>query len=595
MSREGLFQERSETFARQEQTTQRLFNRYAAARVLVFLSSGVLVWLAFEQWGVLPAAVLAGLGLAGYLWLIGRHQALRIRRDTFRFLKTLNEDEAARLKGRFLRPETGLELLDTAHPYAADLDVFGTHSLFRLLNRTRSHGGTRRLADWLRTPADRPTILRRQQAVAELAPKLDFRQGTEATAMRFENVAESPESLLAWVQTEETLLDRPLFKVVRWSPLLTIPLLVAGWADLIPTGWGWGLLAIQALVTIRANRAVKATVEATHTVLGPLRAYAEVLRRLEAEPLEAELLREIKVTVAGASGGIGLLSRQLDLLSYRQNPYFQLFVGIATSWDLQFGTRVASWKRQHRAHLAQWLDALAEYEALHSLAGLAFAEPRYVVPIIETAPMRLLATRLGHPLLPTARRVTNDFHLDGLGKTALVTGSNMAGKSTFLRTVGVNLVLALAGSVVAADAFACSIVRVFTSMRTQDSLAESTSSFYAELRRLRQLLDLAAVPETAPVFYFLDEILKGTNSRDRHAGARALVRQLSTANAAGLVSTHDVELGEEAENWPFAENFSFQSEVVEGRLYFDYRLRPGVCHSFNASELMRQMGIALLD
>jgi hypothetical protein len=593
VSRAELFEQRREDFARQEQTAQRLFNRYAAARVGVFLGSAVLVWLTYRQVGVPAAAVLSVLGLVGYLGLLGRHQAVRIRRDTFRFLKELNDDEAARLQGRFLRLETGTEFLDPAHPYAADLDVFGTHSLFRLLNRTRTHGGTRRLADWLRAPADRSTLFRRQQAVAELAPRLDFRQRTEATAMRFRTVGESPDGLLAWVRTTDETLFRPIFKIIRWLPLLTISLLVTGWIGIVPSVWGWVLLGVQAGAVLRVGRVVKATVATTNSALGPLRAYAEVLTHLEAEPFESEALRHIGQNLSGASAHVRTLSRNLDLLSYRQNPYFYLFVGLVTSWDLHFGTRVETWKRQHRDDLPRWLDALAEYEALHSLAGLACAEPGYRFPTLAPEPLIVEAQHLGHPLLPAERRVTNSVSLIGTGQTALITGSNMAGKSTFLRTVGVNVVLALTGSVVAAESFACSVVRVFTSMRTQDSLAESTSSFYAELRRLRYLLDLTGVPVAPPVLYFLDEILKGTNSKDRHAGARALIRQLHQTAASGFVSTHDVELGEEATAWPFVQNFSFQSEVIGGELRFDYRLRPGVCHSFNASELMRQMGIAL--
>jgi DNA mismatch repair ATPase MutS len=203
------------------------------------------------------------------------------------------------------------------------------------------------------------------------------------------------------------------------------------------------------------------------------------------------------------------------------------------------------WKAAHHQHLTDWLNVLADTEAMNSLAGHAFANPEYVVPAVSDASeVTIAATSLGHPLIPAAKRISNDFAMQGTGKTILVTGSNMSGKSTFLRTIGLNLVLAQMGAVVSAGAFACSPVRVFSSMRTQDSLEESTSSFYAELKRLRKLLELADEQAHAPVFYLLDEILKGTNSADRHRGAEALIRQLHAKTASGMVSTHDLELGE---------------------------------------------------
>jgi DNA mismatch repair ATPase MutS len=240
----------------------------------------------------------------------------------------------------------------------------------------------------------------------------------------------------------------------------------------------------------------------------------------------------------------------------------------------------------------QWFAARGEAEALYSLAGFAYANPGYALPEITTHALQYEARQLGHPLILAGKRVSNDFSMDGLGKTLVVTGSNMSGKSTFLRTLGINAVLALAGAPVCATACRLSVFRVFTAMRTQDSLEESVSSFYAELKRLRQLIEL--LPTGQPVFYLLDEILKGTNSHDRHEGAKALIRQLHKHHASGLVSTHDLALGQLGEVSPeYVQNYSFNSDFADGKLHFDYKLREGVCRSFNASQLMRQMGIEM--
>ena len=302
-----------------------------------------------------------------------------------------------------------------------------------------------------------------------------------------------------------------------------------------------------------------------------------------------------------ASEAIGQLFKLTEALNYRRNPYFFLLFGVATLWDIHHLIQLERWRKTYGPDLSRWFDALGELEALNSLAGFVYAHPTYVTPDIVEDELTLDFTSASHPLLPTERSVANSLTLTGAGQTVLITGSNMSGKSTFLRTVGANVVLALAGAVVSAERFWCSPVRVFTSMRTQDSLEESTSSFYAELKRLQTLINLTKQPvntsqerssrEKLPVLYFLDEILKGTNSADRHRGAEALIRQLNHTTASGFVSTHDLELGQLTDADGFVRNYHFQSDLLNGELIFDYKLRNGICKSFNASQLMKAIGI----
>ena len=601
VTRTDLFQQRQTQFSQAEQTHQRRFNQLAVARVTLFLSGFFALYLLFDRYGtgsvwaspILPVG--AGF-VAAYLWLLGVHQRVRRQRDEARFLKTLNADEAERLAGRFTRPETGPEFDEPLHPYTADLDVFGSRSLFRLLNRTRTHTGAATLASWLKAPAGFSEITARQAAVRELADKLDWRQATEATAGLQEAVGESTEALLAWIaEPANPVVNQVWFRAARWLlPLLTAGLVGLWLNEVVPFAAIVLSLLVSGLALGRIFAAVKRATEQTHRAIPALRAAAAVLERLETEPFQAEKVGALKARSLGAPEAVRSLSRTLDLLSYRQNPYFTLFIGLPTLWDFQFFAPLERWKHQHRAQLPDWLAVVGELEALSSLAGLAFAEPDFVFPTLETGGASLKTTKLGHALIPPPQRVRNDLSFGSAGHTMLVTGSNMSGKSTFLRTVGTNAVLGLAGSVVCADAMSLPLVRVFTSMRTQDSLEESTSSFYAELKRLRQLLETVAT-DGPPVLFLLDEILKGTNSRDRHGGAKALIFQLKETTAFGFISTHDVELGDEAIAWDFVENMHFRSDLdADGRLVFDYTLRPGVCHSFNAAELMRQMGIHIV-
>jgi DNA mismatch repair ATPase MutS len=314
-------------------------------------------------------------------------------------------------------------------------------------------------------------------------------------------------------------------------------------------------------------------------------------------------LQQLLATLQEASHGaaatqrLGQLSSVAGLFRGREHPLGALLLNSLLLWDLHAVWQLERWKRGLGSELTTVLEVQAELEALVSLAGWQFANPHYVVPELSAEQLEVTATELGHPLIFSTTRITNDFHTVGLAQTVVVTGSNMAGKSTFLRTLGLNMVLALAGGVVCARHFRVSPAQVFTAMRTQDNLAESTSSFYAELKRLRLLLDLSSQQSgtndvALPVFYLLDEILKGTNSLDRHRGARALLRQLHQRRAGGLVSTHDLELAALEEEWPGqVRNFSFNSTFTNGQIHFDFHLTAGTCRSFNASQLMQLMGI----
>ncbi|MVM32504.1 DNA mismatch repair protein MutS [Spirosoma sp. HMF4905] len=607
MTPETTFQDRQQQFSKAEQAAQRQHNQLAFWRLVWFIGSVAAVWLLIRLDYQLGAVVAFLTGIVGFLILLKKHQSVRRERDLSHQLVFINQDEAARLKRQYLRPETGDLFGSPTHHYSGDLDVFGKHSLFRLLNRTHTYEGQSRLATWLKVPSNPDAIRLRQQAATELKPQIDWRQQLEALADIEETIGRSPDALIKWAIAETSPLPGYLNVVRFLFPAITLGLFVAWLLGYVPGTAVLVSLAVHGLILSQTAAKTKDASEQTFEISAALRAFQSLIKQAEQVQGDSVRLRAIREALTSkdrsASEAIGQLSQLTEGLNYRRNPYFFLLFGIASLWDIHYLFRLERWRQQYGPDLSRWFKALGELEALNSLAGFAYANPTYTTPDIVDDEFLLDFTQASHPLLPPDRSVANSLTLSGAGQTVLITGSNMSGKSTFLRTIGANVVLALAGAVVSADRFWCSPVRVFTSMRTQDSLEESTSSFYAELKRLQTLIgltkpitstDQSRLPQDRlPVLYFLDEILKGTNSADRHRGAEALIRQLHQTTASGFVSTHDLELGQLTDADNFVRNFHFQSDLHDGELVFDYKLRNGICESFNASQLMKAIGIEM--
>jgi MutS domain V/MutS domain III len=610
------FQSRKETFQNLAEQFQKRYNQWAIFRGILFLITLLISYVVYNFLSgdyVIPVVII---GITIFLSSVKKHLKIRYLRDKNRALVALNEDEIKRLDNVFTRTETGEQFAEPNHFYTSDLDIFGKQSLFKLLNRTHTYTGANTLANWLKYPANKSEIENRQQAIEELSVKIDFRQELEASAFLIEEVAEPTHKLILWCQSPENEeIKKPIFQYGKYLPYLTVPLILAWSFEVVPIGYPLVLLVIHGIIGKQIYATVSNALDQTLRLTGTLKAYANLSEQIVNQDFTHEKLLILQAQISEASPAIRALEDILNKLGNRANPIFMFVVGIPTLWDVQYFIKLENWKRQYQGNLPKWLDVIAEFETLNSFAGLHFANPDFVKPTISEGSISLKTNGLGHPMIRKIKRVNNDIELEGEGQTIIITGSNMSGKSTFQRTVAVNIALALAGSVVCAEAFACSCMQVFTSMRTQDSLEEDTSSFYAELKRLKSLLlavnsnqlsvnsNQLSVPMASvhwdaqsrplPIFYFLDEILKGTNSKDRHEGAKALILQLHRTTASGFISTHDVELGDEFENQGFVKNYSFSSEVVNNDLVFDYTLRAGVCHSFNASMLMRGIGIKI--
>jgi hypothetical protein len=562
-------------------------------RLLVFAAAAVLAWLAWGRdalsafWLGVPAVVFVCL-------IVAHERVLRARRAEGRAV-THYEKALARLDGQWAgHGETGERFLDPTHPYAADLDLFGTASLFELLSSARTRMGEDTLAGWLLEAGEPAVLLARHEAIAELRPMLDLR---EDLAVLGEDVRTGvhPAELAAWGEAPSDnppLLDSRRARAVAFA----IPCLVAVSAVLwAAKGWrdpSFAMLAAVALFIARYRRAVARVVEAVEQPAHDLALLAKMLARLERErftsPRLVELRAALDVDGQPPSVRIAKLNRLIEMLDSRDNPFMKV-VGPLMLWTEQLAFAIEAWRRMSGPALRRWLAAVGEIEALCALAAYAFEHPADVFPEFESEAC-FEGEEMAHPLLDPPHVVRNSVRLGGDLRMLIVSGSNMSGKSTLLRTVGINAVLAQAGGPVCARRLRMSRLALGASIRTLDSLHDGTSRFYAEIKRLHQIMELTSGP--LPVLFLLDELLHGTNSHDRRIGAEAIVRGLVERGAMGLVTTHDLALAQVADALAQrAANVHFEDQFENGRMTFDYRLQPGVVEKSNALELMRSVGL----
>ncbi|HKR64686.1 MAG TPA: DNA mismatch repair protein MutS [Thermoanaerobaculia bacterium] len=505
----------------------------------------------------------------------------------------------------------GDEFSEEHHPYAADFDLFGRGSLFELISTAVTGAGRARLAAWLKTPSmDASEIASRQVAVAELRERVPLREDLSVSANEVTKEIESAH-LDAWaamppmaIGAAERVLARVLSIVTLILFALTIPSLVArlvGWSypeahiGAFASMPAWPLVVAIFASSILARRLapqVAPVVNAVERAEPALALLAGLLARLERETFAALRLVALSARLRGvdgkASDEIERLRRLVALLDARRNQFFALFA-IILLWTPQVAMAIERWRLRSGAHIGEWIEAVAEFEALASLSSFAFEQESFVMPEIAERGLLFDARALAHPLIPRDRRVANDVRLDDTLRLLVVSGSNMSGKSTMMRSIGVAAVLAMAGGPVCARALRIAPVAVGASIRIHDSLQENASRFYAEILRIRQILELS---KEGPLLFLLDEILAGTNSHDRRIGAEAIVRGLVGRDAIGLVSTHDLALAQIAESLaPRAANVHFEDHMEEDRVVFDYTMRPGVVTKSNALALMRSVGI----
>jgi len=550
------------------------------ATAFASLGSGWLSWV----WLALPGA--------GFLALLPWHERVIRARDRAQRAVTFYERGLARLDHRFAGTgSSGEEFRDPAHPYADDLDLFGKGSLFELLCLARTRAGEARLAGWLKEPTGPAQVRARQAAAQELRPRLDLREDL-ALLGREVRAGLRPEALRAWGEAPAAGFHaghRLLAPALAAFAVGSLALWIATPAGPVPFAIA---LAMQGIFAARLRRRVQAVVRSVETPTRELELFSLILARLEAEsfqaPRLATLRRSLETRGLAPSREIQRLRRRVELLDARRNQLFAP-LGALLLWTTQLAMTIDVWRTALGPSLGAWLDAVGEIEALGSLAGYAYEHPDHPFPDLVEEGALFDGEALGHPLLHPQACVRNDVRLGADLQVFVVSGSNMSGKSTLLRTVGVNAVLAQAGAPVCAARLRLSPLHLAASIRVVDSLQEGESRFYAELKRVRAVTSLA---ETHPTLFLLDELFAGTNSHDRRIGAEAVVRALIARGAIGLVTTHDLALARVADALaPAAANVHFEDHLEEGRMAFDYRMHPGMVRKSNAVALMRAVGL----
>lgn len=577
----------------------RLDNWTSNVRLALLAVIALVAWLAWRDslaaaWLSAPVVVFGG--------LVAAHQRIAGQRQHWARAVAFYEQGLARLDHTWMgRGTDGERFLDDRHLYAADLDLFGSGSVFELLCTARTIAGENALAAWLLSPAPPEVVHARQEAVRELTPRLDLR---EDLALIGSDVRAGlhPQFLENWA-AEAPRLVSPVLRVAA-AGLAAATVTAAGlwWAGVAGASWTALGTAAGAAFAWPLRSRVLHVIGAADGSSHELALLAGLLGRLEREAFGAPLLQRLQTDLLSAgqppSQRIAALRRLIDLLDARRNQLFAP-VSYLLLWGTQFACAIEAWRTVSGPAVARWLTAVGEFEALCALSAFAYEEPDAVFPAVidgDAGPL-FDGEALGHPLLPASSNVRNDVRLAGAGhgdgpRALVVSGSNMSGKSTLLRTVGVSAVLAMAGAPVRARRLTLTPLAIGATLRIQDSLHAGTSRFYAEITRLRAIVDLADRP-VAPLF-LLDEMLNGTNSRDRRAGADALVRGLIRRGAVGLVTTHDLSLTEIADALaPLARNVHFEDHLEDGRIMFDYQCRPGVVTRSNALALMRAVGLDL--
>jgi hypothetical protein len=587
-----VYAERLERHRRERTRLEGWDRALSNARLLSFVIALAIGWFAFGShsiaggWVLPPALVFVALLIAHDRVIQRRKRAVR-RVDFY-------EAGIARLEDRWMgQGNAGEEFSQPGHPYADDLDLFGKGSLFERVCTARTPIGQETLATWLKTQTSAEVARSRQAAVAELTTRLELR---EDVALLGEDLLTqfSPKALIAWGNAPGGF---DASRSLNWIAAVLSSLSVAGLIAWLGAGLG-PLPFLFALIPqtifaagMRGRIApILACVDMPTRDLALLR---DLLARLEGEAVSSPLLVSLRerLQTHGMSPArrIAELRRLTDLLDARRN---QLFAPLAALflWGTQIGLAVERWRLQWGSVLEDWLVAAGEFEALASLSGYAYENPDAIFPEICDGEPELRARALGHPLLPNDKCVRNDLELGGERRALIISGSNMSGKSTYLRTAGCNILLALAGAPVRAASLRLTPLAIAASIQISDSLLEGTSHFYAEIKRLRQVVKLSQ--SGLPVLFLLDEILHGTNSHDRRIGASAVVKGLVERGALGLVTTHDLALAKIADEMaPAIENVHFQDHLEQGRMAFDYRIREGIVEKSNALELMRAVGL----
>lgn len=529
-----------------------------------------------------------------FLFLVKKNINLEKEKRKLTVLKKLTDDELLAFDHEFSHFENGKVFLDTDHLFSYDLDLFGEGSLFQFLNRTSTNSGRKNLAEWLVKPKLRKIeIEAKQQAIKELAKKPEWRLQFLAIGLLFKETEEMALEIRNWSEIEldfkKSTLTKWLIKVIPALTLLSLIPAITGISDIFIST----MILIQWSLMFLYRKQINKYFNFFGRKSELLEKYMQLLQLIEQGEFQSEYLlamqNEVKQPVS-AGKIFHKLKSLVKKFEYRANIIVGFFLNSMFLWDIHCVYNLWEWHRENHTKLASWIEVISKTDALISLANFAGNHPGYVFPSVREGDFKFSAKQLGHPLLNPVKRVNNDTEISGWSKVMIITGANMAGKSTFLRTVGVNLVLAEMGAPVCANEMAFTPVKIYTNMRTTDSLLKDESYFFAELKRIKGVLNRLQNGEQ--FFVILDEMLKGTNSIDKLNGSRELIRKLIELGSVSLIATHDLKLSEMKDEFPCnVSNKCFEIHIENEEMIFDYKLHNGITQTMNATFLMKKMGI----
>lgn len=561
---------------------------YSIARIIVYLAGVMGVYIYFQQFHIMiPIALIA---IIVFFVLLTRHTNLKAKRNLYRGLLEINIEELRISKGTFQERYDGRLFQDPKHAFCFDIDLFGKGSFFQYIDRTAVDAGTETLANVLKAN-DTTNIEARQEAIKELAALPEWRQLYTAKASLIKT--ETPANLIIdWLKAHQPFMPKAMQWVPKVFGLLSVAVIALGALQIIGVFFIAYWLFVGLIITGIYLKKINEIALYTTKVKDTFRQYAQLLDLIETSDFKSELLqakqKEIQSNQVKASQIFKELSKALDALDNRNNMLSIFFGNGFVLWDIMQSYKIEQWIVTYGTVVEDWFDIVTFFDAYNSLGNFVFNHPEYVYPEITLDSKVLIeAKNLGHPLLDPQKRVTSDLHIDNEA-FFIVTGANMAGKSTFLRTVSLHIMMANVGLPVCTSSSLYRPIKLITSMRTSDSLAEDSSYFFSELTRLKYIVD--QVKET-PYFIILDEILKGTNSTDKAIGSRKFVEKLVAGNATGIIATHDLSLCEIEADLDAVTNYFFDANIINDELYFDYKLKKGICQNMNASFLLKKMEI----
>ncbi|MCC9065643.1 MutS-related protein [Flavobacterium piscisymbiosum] len=538
-------------------------------------------------------AAFAFLSFVGFLFLMRIHSKLSFKRELTKAILKINKDEITYLKREKIPFENGIEFNDFHHPYAYDLDIFGEHSLFQNINRTATFIGKKTLANQLLNLSSNETILENQEAINELKTKIDWRQDFLALAMISNDSKDSYESLLYWNSFKNNTLPKVIVALSVILPVLFLGFLAAYFitSKTILLSYLTYVFIANLIVLGQSFKRIQSEIAKADNVDKIIKQYSLLVQKIETENFQSKKLIDLQQQLVFRNATASTHLKDLSELFSRMDTINNFVTATVFNGTFLFNLHVLKallkWKDNYSTELEKWITIIGEFEALNSLANLAYNNPDFVFPEINSE-YKIGFSDLSHPLLNPVTRVGNDTHFYPQSYMIL-TGSNMSGKSTFLRSLGINMVLGGIGSVVCASKANMHPLPVLVSMRLSDSLADSESYFFAEIKRLKQIMDAL---EERPAFVLLDEILRGTNSDDKRNGTIEVVKKIIAKNAIGAIATHDIEVCLTTNEYPdILTNQCFEVEIQNNDLHFDYKLRNGICKNRSATFLMQKMGV----